>query len=79
VIALQRPDKLHDFIRRHPEWAPFALFEQLFQGKPLWVMVQGDYPDVVQAREAARRFPTDLQRNDELWIRRFVMLQEQLN
>lgn len=78
VIALLDAQKLHTFTERHPEWAPFAIYEARWRGQPLWVLVQGDYPDVSQAREAVRGFPADIQGRDELWIRKFVMIQELL-
>ena len=78
VIALLKASKLHEFAQRNPDWAPFAIYQQSFQGDPLWVLVQGDYPDVTQARAAVLTFPTDIQQRDKLWIRRFVMVQDLL-
>jgi septal ring-binding cell division protein DamX len=75
VIALSRPEKLHDFIAGQPAWAPFAIYRQTRYENPLWVLVQGDYPDVQAARAAAERFPPGLQNRGELWIRRFSMIQ----
>ncbi len=75
VIALLDPGNLRDFIERHPDWAPFAIYRQQWQGKPLWVLVQGDYPDVAQARAAVRDFPAGLQKPEDMWIRRFKMVQ----
>jgi DamX protein len=75
IIALLDPVKLHTFIDNHPELQPFALYQQQWKGKPLWVLVQGDYADIQQARAAVDGFPTDLQKRDKLWIRRFVMIQ----
>lgn len=78
VIALQQPDKLLSFIQRNQDWAPFAIYQQEFKGDPLWIMVQGDYPDLIKAREAVRKFPTDIQSRERLWVRRFVVVQGQL-
>jgi len=75
VIALLQPDKLYDFIRRHSDWSPLAIYHQQWQGKPLWVLVQGDYADVAQARKAVRKFPRGLQERENMWIRRFAMVQ----
>ncbi|GAG91650.1 unnamed protein product, partial [marine sediment metagenome] len=75
VIALSRPEKLHDYIGQHSEWSPFAIYRQGRYEQPLWVLVQGDYPDVSAARLALGNFPEDIQTRDKLWIRRFVMVQ----
>jgi len=75
VIALRNKSKLLDFTDGHPDWAPWAIYEQSLKGQPLWVLVQGDYSDVELARSAAMKFPTDIQKRDQLWIRRFSMVQ----
>ncbi len=75
VIALRNKAKLMDFTDDHPDWAPWAIYEQSLKGEPLWVLLQGDYTDVELARAAASKFPTDIQKRDQLWIRRFVMVQ----
>jgi len=78
VIALSKPDKLQEYIQQHPDLAPFALYAQTRYKQPLWVMVQGDYPDVESARRAVRDFPQDMQKRDKLWIRLFSMVQSLL-
>ncbi len=75
VIALRDFAKLQTLIGRHEDWTPFATYRQTLRGEPIHVLVQGDYADVADARAAARRFPTDIQKRDSLWIRRFVMVQ----
>jgi TPR repeat protein len=75
VIALSQEKKLKDYIDQHPEWAPFAIYAQRRYEQPLWVLVQGEYPDVESARRAVREFPEDMQARDKLWIRRFEMVQ----
>jgi TPR repeat protein len=75
VLALLSQEKMLDFIARHPDWAPFAIYQQEYQQKPLWVLVQGDYADVEVAREAVRAFPAGLQKAEKMWIRRFKMVQ----
>ena len=79
VIALQNPDKLQMFIGQHPDLAPFAIYQQQLKGKPIYVLIQGDYADVKQAQEAVRMFPSGFQKREELWIRRFIMVQGLLN
>jgi len=78
VIALRQPDRLRDFIEAHDELAPFAIYGQTRYEKPLYVLVQGDYPDVDAARRAVMSFPEDMQPRDKLWVRRFEMVQRLL-
>jgi hypothetical protein len=75
VIALSAPEKLHAFISGHENWAPFAIYRQSRYEQPLWVLVQGIYPDVETARAARDTFPPGIQKNDDLWIRKFGMVQ----
>ena len=75
VIALRNKGKLLDYTDVHPDWAPWAIYEQSLKGEPLWVLVQGDYTDMELARAAVQRFPTDMQQRSQLWIRRFGMVQ----
>jgi septal ring-binding cell division protein DamX len=75
VFALRNKAKLLDLTDAHPEWAPWAMYEQSHKGLPLWVLVQGDYAEMELARAAVQRFPTDIQQRNQLWIRRFVMVQ----
>jgi septal ring-binding cell division protein DamX len=75
IIALLSPDKFEEFIENNSEWSPFAIYQQQWKGKPLYVLLQGDYADVEQARAAVAKFPTGLQKREELWIRKFVMVQ----
>ena len=78
VIALRAPDKLTEFVARHPDWAPFAIYRPKGNERPLWVLVQGVYTDVEAARAAARVFPSGLQKRDQIWIRKFGMVQRML-
>jgi tetratricopeptide (TPR) repeat protein len=78
IIALSAPEKLHAFIAEHPDWSPFAIYRQFRYEQPLWVMVQGDYPDVEAARSARDAFPEGIQNRGKLWIRKFGMVQRLL-
>jgi septal ring-binding cell division protein DamX len=78
VIALRQLDKLKAYIAKHEALAPFAIFGQTRYQNPIWVLVQGDYPDVESARRAVQDFPEDMQQRDKLWIRRFEMVQRLL-
>ena len=75
VMALRDRAKLLHMIAPHTTWSPWAIYQQTYRGKPLWVLVQGDYADAQQARAAARNFPASIEQSDKLWIRRFLMLQ----
>jgi hypothetical protein len=75
VIALRAPDKLMEFITTHPDWAPFAIYQPAGNELPLSVLVQGVYSDVESARTAAASFPPGLQQREQLWIRKFGMVQ----
>jgi len=78
VIALLSQEKLHSFIASNEDWEPFAIYQQVWKNQPLFVLLQGDYDDVEQARAAAARFPSGLQKRTELWIRKFGMVQSLL-
>jgi len=78
VIALREQEQLRDFIADHADWAPFAIFRPAGNERPLWVLVQGVYADVESARAARDNFPTGLQRRKDLWIRKFGMVQRQV-
>ena len=75
VIALSHQEKLHAFIAEHAGPEPFAIYRQTRYDRPLWVMVRGDYADVESAREAAGSFPAGIQKRENLWIRKFGMVQ----
>jgi len=75
VIALRNPKPLFDFMTQYPDWSPFAIYTPAGNAFPLWVMLQGNYPDVRTARAAAAKFPGGLQQQDDLWIRKFRMVQ----
>ena len=78
VVALSQPEKLHQFIAEQPGLEPMAIYRQTRYEKPLWVLVQGDYPDVEAARLVLQTFPETLQSRERLWIRRFEMVQRLL-
>jgi len=78
VIALSQPEKLYEIISEEPGLAPFAIYRQTSHKKPLWVLVQGDYPDINTARVALQAFPETIQQRNKLWIRRYGMVQRLL-
>ncbi len=78
VIALLAPENMQAFINTNPDWAPFAIYHQKWKGKPLFVLLQGDYANVEEARAAVAQFPAGIQKQSELWVRKFLMVQELL-
>jgi TPR repeat protein len=78
VIALSEPEKLYQFIAEQPGLEPFAIYRQTRYKNPLWVLVQGDYPDLNSARLSLQAFPETLQQRQKLWIRRFEVVQRAL-
>lgn len=78
VVAVRQPDKLTGFIANEPNLEPMAIYRQSQYEEPLWVLVQGDYPDLNSARLARQVFPDSLWSREKLWIRRFGMVQSLL-
>lgn len=75
IMALRAPANLLGFIEQHQDWSPFGIYMQSWKSQPLYVLLQGDYPDIEQARAAAAKFPIAQEQREELWIRKFVMVQ----
>ena len=59
----------------HAELAPWAIYTVTGSRGTVHVLVQGDYADVESARAARDAFPRRVQKTDQLWIRRFAMVQ----
>ena len=78
VVAVGQPEKLTDFIGNEPDLEPMAIYRLSRHEEPLWVLVQGDYPDLKSARLAQQVFPVSLQPREKLWIRRFGIVQSLL-
>ncbi len=78
VIALLNRDKLQAFIAQNESFEPFAILESRWNGRPLWVLLQGDYPSADEANAARLVFPDGLQEREKLWVRRFSNLQNDL-
>jgi TPR repeat protein len=78
VILLSSPDKLHALVAGHEALAPFATYTLQGAGKPLYALVQGDYPDLGSARRARDAFPPAIEKPGALWIRSFGQVQDQI-
>jgi tetratricopeptide (TPR) repeat protein len=79
VIGLRDLAVIRALIEGHEDWAPFASYVVALKNRPLHVLIQGVYPDVETARRARDKFPKDIQKTKNLWIRRFVMVQGAMN
>jgi TPR repeat protein len=75
VIGLRKISAIEDLIRDHENLAPYAVYTQQNQSKPLYVLIQGVYPDVESAREARDNFPAAIQNPKNVWIRKFGKIQ----
>jgi septal ring-binding cell division protein DamX len=75
VIALRNLQSMLRLINDHPQWAPFAVYLQGEQDSPLYVLIQGDYPDAEAVKIAQQDFPASLAGPKQLWVRRFSMVQ----
>ncbi|MFC1605473.1 SPOR domain-containing protein [Pseudomonadota bacterium] len=75
VMALKDRALLEDIVAGYEDLAPFAIYTVQKTTNPLYVLVQGSYPDVASARAVQNRFPRKIQKKDKLWIRRFERVQ----
>ena len=78
VIALSSMEKVVDLIEGFEGYAPFGMYTVQRDGKELYVLVQGNFDNVDDARVARDYFPKKIQRTDKLWIRQFGMIQDQI-
>ncbi len=76
VIALSTREKVNGLVEGYEQLAPFAIYTAGSSGKPLYVLVQGNYPDLDTARLARDAFPETIQTRDKLWIRKFGKVQD---
>jgi len=76
AIALRSLPKLQSLTKGYDHLAPFATYTVELKGKPLYVLVQGNYPNVESARRARDNFPRAINRPDRVWIRQFSKIQQ---
>jgi hypothetical protein len=79
VIALRSKQDIETLIQDHPDLAPFAIYTQQKNKKPLYVLLQGVYPTLESARLAKSQFPKAIQPPQNTWIRKFEKIQELLD
>ena len=78
VIALSSREKVEDLVRGYDQLAPFAIYTALSNGRPLYILLQGNYAQLDAARSARDAFPPAIQKSDQLWIRQFGKVQEKV-
>lgn len=78
VFALSSEAKIESLLAGHGDWSPFAVYTVHSAQQPLYVLIQGDYASVDEARRARDAFPPDIQRRASLWIRQFDKIQAEL-
>jgi len=76
VIALKNLQSMINLVDDHPEMLPFAVYRQGSKEAPLHVLIQGDYVDIEAVRVVQQSFPASLAKPNQLWVRRFGMVQE---
>jgi len=78
VIALGSREKVEALVQGYGQLAPFAIYTAPGKKGPLYILLQGSYAQLDTARAARDAFPRAIQKPDELWIRRFEKVQEQV-
>lgn len=76
VIGLSTYSALEKLIEGHESLAPFATYTLTRNNNPLYLLIQGIYPDVTSAQKAGKEFPASIQKPDQLWIRKIGKIQE---
>ena len=75
AIGLSKRDKLFELVRGHENLAPVAVYSVQLSTGPLYLLVQGDYATVDEARAAQERFPAGINRPERVWVRKFGAIQ----
>ena len=75
VIALSAREKIEALVEEHESLAPFALYTLNRNGRTLFVLVQGDYPNKEAAMEVRDGFALSREISDPLWVRQFGQIQ----
>lgn len=77
VMALSSLEKLLDVVSGYEQsLAPLAAYRLTNEGRPLFVLVQGNYESIEAVRTARDTFPARVQEPSRVWIRRFEMVQQ---
>lgn len=78
VIALSSREKVEALVQGYDQLAPFAIYTSPGNSRTLYILVQGKYARLDAARAARDTFPRAIQKPDQLWIRQFGKVQEQV-
>ena len=76
VIGLRSKPDLEDLVRGYDKLAPFASYKSQRDSRPLYMLLQGVYPNVEAARAARDNFPKAIQKPKNVWIRKYGKIQE---
>jgi hypothetical protein len=76
VIGLRSKSALENLVRGYDQLAPFASYTLQRNNKPLYMLLQGVYPNVESARTARNNFPKGIQKPKDVWIRQFGKIQQ---
>jgi hypothetical protein len=76
VIGLRTKSALENLVRGHDQLAPFASYTLQRNNKPLYMLIQGVYPNVEAARTARDNFPKAIQKPKDVWIRKLEKVQQ---
>ena len=78
VIGLTDIEDLKSLVTGHESHTPWAIYTIQRSSGPLYILIQGEYETVEEARAAKADFPFRVSRRDEVWIRKFGMIQKAL-
>ncbi len=78
VLGSQRKEAAKAFIADYPGVADLGFFETTHQGKPWFVVTQGNYPGRQQAQQGVSRLPESMRRGSP-WPRSISDIQQALN
>jgi hypothetical protein len=78
VIALSSRENVEALVQGYDQLTPFAIYTAPGDSRPLYILLQGNYAQLDDARIARDAFPRAIQKADQLWIRQFGKVQELL-
>lgn len=78
VLGSQGSDAARGFIGDHPGVADLGFFETTYQGKPWFVVTQGNYTDRQQAQQAVSRLPESMRQGNP-WPRSMADIHQALD
>lgn len=77
LLGAQEEATVKRFLSQYPSLRKVAYYKTWRQGKPWYVVVQGDYPSDAAARAAIAQLPASLQKQSP-WIRKVEIIHGQL-